>query len=709
MADEADFSGWATKAGLKCSDGRTIMPDAFAHQDTVKVPLVWQHGHNDPVNVLGHTILENRKDGVYAYAYFNDTPAAEHARGLVAHGDINSLSIWANELVERSGRVLHGIIREVSLVLSGANPGALIENVSIRHADGDEYTLGDEAIIHTGMSFELVHEASDDSDEETIADVYESMSEKQKQVLYFMLGEALKGESPKELKQSAYELEDQDQEGSDMSDELIHEDSDDETVAEVYESMSEKQKQVLHFMLGEALESGELKQSAVEYEEEEYHEEAAPLVHAATQVTKEEEMSHNIFESDTPAAAKLSHSAAQGIMADATKSGSLREAVETYALAHGIDNIDALFPDAKAIDGVPEFLQRRVEWVASFLGATRKSPFSRIKTLHADITVDEARAKGYVTGAMKKEEFFSVSKRVTVPTTIYKKQKLDRDDMIDITDFDVVTWLKGEMRLMLDEEIARAALIGDGRDVSHEDKINEGNIRPIATDHELYTTTVNINIKDDGSSAQEIIDAIIRNRKHLKGSGTPTMYTTETIIAEFLLLKDSLGRRIYADLGSLARELRVTAIVPVEVMEEEQDLVCVIVNPSDYIMGATRGGEITMFDDFDIDYNQHKYLIETRMCGALVKLKSAMCVRSVEAGDTLVAPAPASFDEAAMTVTITDTEGVVYRDGDGNTVTNGGGPYTVVVGEAFTVNAEAEAGYYFATNADDSWTFFVRS
>ena len=420
-------------------------------------------------------------------------------------------------------------------------------------------------------------------------------------------------------------------------------------------------------------------------------------------------MSHNIFESDTPAAAKLSHSAAQGIMADATKSGSLREAVETYALAHGIDNIDLLFPDAKAIDGVPEFLQRRVEWVASFLSQTRKSPFSRIKTLHADITVDEARAKGYVTGAMKKEEFFSVSKRVTVPTTVYKKQKLDRDDMIDITDFDVVTWLKSEMRLMLDEEIARAALIGDGRDVSHEDKINEGNIRPIASDHELYTTTVNVNIADANSSAQEIIDAIIRNRKHLKGSGTPTMYTTETIIAEFLLLKDSLGRRIYADLNSLARELRVTAIVPVEVMEEEADIVCVIVNPSDYIMGATRGGEVTMFDDFDIDYNQHKYLIETRLCGALVKLKSAMCVRSVEAGDTLVAPAPASFDESAMTVTITDTEGVVYRDGDGNTLTNASGPYTVVVDQAFTVNAEAEAGYYFATNADDSWTFFVRS
>ena len=670
MADEADFSGWATKAGLKCSDGRTIMPDAFAHQDTVRVPLVWQHGHNDPVNVLGHTILENRKDGVYAYAYFNDTPAAAHAKGLVEHGDINSLSIWANELVERAGRVLHGVIREVSLVLSGANPGALIENVSIRHSDGD-FTLEDEAIIHSGMALELLHSAV--AQEEPIQT---------------------------------------EPEGSDMSDEMIHAEDSDETVADVYESMSEKQKQVLHFMLGEALETaeGELAQSAMEDEDDYYYEdEAAPLAHAKTTNQKAQDMSHNIFESDTPASTKLSHAAAAGIMADATKSGSLREAVEVYALAHGIDNIDTLFPDAVAIDGVPEFLQRRVEWVTSFLGSARKSPFSRIKTLHADITVDEARAKGYVTGAMKKEEFFSVSKRVTVPTTVYKKQKLDRDDMVDITDFDVVTWLKGEMRLMLDEEIARAALIGDGRDISSEDKINEGNIRPIASDHELYTTTVNVNLGDANSSAQEIIDAIIRNRKHLKGSGTPTFFTTESIIADFLLLKDTLGRRIYSDLDSLARELRVAAIVPVEAMEEEQDLVGVIVNPNDYIMGATRGGEVTMFDDFDIDYNQHKYLIETRLCGALVKLKSALAIRTVAAGDVLVSPAPAAFDEDAMTVVITNTAGVTYRDGDDNVITNAGGPYTVTVDVPFIVNATADAGFYFASNADDSWTFFVRS
>lgn len=682
MAEEADFSGWATKAGLKCSDGRTIMPDAFAHQDTVKVPLVWQHGHNDPTNVLGHAVLENRTDGVYAYAYFNDSQKADHARSLVQHGDINSLSIWANELVEKAGRVLHGVIREVSLVLSGANPGAVIENVSIAHSDGD-FILEDEAIIYTGLD---IFDAPDDSQKE----------------------------------------------GSEMADhELAHEDdADDETVADVYESMSEKQKKVLHFMLGEALAAAEEAEEAEEVEEVEHSALADDekedtiedeyvlfdtpeelLAHAAASVTeKEEEMTHNAFESDAvQGGAALSHSDIQGIMADATKSGSLKEAVESYALSHGIDNIDVLFPDAQSIDNVPEFLKRRTEWVASFLGSTRKSPFSRLKTLYADITMDEARAKGYVTGTMKKEEFISVSKRVTTPTTIYKKQKLDRDDMIDITDFDVVTWLKGEMRLMLDEEIARAALIGDGRDVAHEDKINEQNIRPIASDHELYNTTVNVNISDANSSAQEIIDAIVRNRKHLKGSGTPTFFTTESVIADFLLLKDSLGRRIYSDLTSLARELRVAAIVPVEVMEEELDLVGVIVNPSDYVMGATRGGEVTMFDDFDIDYNQHKYLIETRMCGALIKLKSAMTVRKVAASDVLVVPNAPSFDEDNMQVTITDTAGVTYKDGDGTTINAAGSPYTVVADTPFVVQATADSGYYFANNAEDEWTFFVRS
>ncbi len=527
---EADFSGYATKAGLKCTDGRTIMPDAFKHQDTMQVPLVWQHGHSDPENVLGHTILENREDGVYAYGYFNKSTKAEHARGLIEHKDINMMSIWANDLIERAGRVLHGAIREVSLVLSGANPGALIENVTIRHSNDDETVLEDEAIIYTGL--ELMHASKDDddsddddddddNDEETVQDVYESMSEKQKNVLHYMLGEALEaaGSSDSVKQDNLGEdatVQDVYDSMSEKQMEMLHgmlgealdhasiEDDDDATVQDVYESMSEKQKQVLHYMLGEALESSDsVKQDNLGENNDNDNDNDE----------KGNFMKHNIFENDdttgkgTPVV--ISHSDLKEIVATATKNGSLKDAVEGYALAHGIENIDLMFPDAQAITDVPEWIKRRTVWVDQLLQATRKSPFSRVKTLSADLTMETARAKGYITGAFKKEEFFSVSKRVTTPTTVYKKQKLDRDDMIDITDFDVVAWLKAEMRLMLDEEMARAILIGDGRDFSSEDKINEQSIRPIAKDHELYTTTLNVNVDDADSSPNEIIDAMI--------------------------------------------------------------------------------------------------------------------------------------------------------------------------------------------------------
>lgn len=649
---EADFSGYATKAGLKCSDGRTIMPDAFKHQDNMQVPLVWQHGHNDPENVLGHAVLENRADGVYAYGFFNDTAKAKHAKSLVSHKDITMLSIWANDLIERGGKVLHGAIREVSLVLSGANPGARIESVSIRHSDGDTIELEDEAIIYTGV--ELEHSSNADDTEDN-ADA-----------------------------------------------------SGEETIQDIYDSMTEKQKAVLHFMLGEAIQAAQ--DNAASLQQDNVNSDNA-ITHQSTSTTNDQTqegttMTRNVFENTKDKEkVSLSHSDIKSIVADATKTGSLKEAVGNYALAHGITNIDILFPDATALNNVPEFLARRNEWVSNLLGAARKSPFSRIKTLHADITMDEARAKGYVTGAMKKEEFFSVSKRVTQPTTIYKKQKLDRDDMIDITDFDVVAWLKAEMRLMLDEEIARAILIGDGRDISHEDKINEGNIRPIASDHELYTTTINVNIDDSNSSVQEIIDAIVLNRKYFKGSGLPTMYTTETYIAKFLLLKDTLGRRIYKTLDELATELRVKEIVPVEVMEEQPDLVAVIVNPMDYVIGATGGGQVSMFDDFDIDYNQYKYLIETRMCGALTKMKSALVVKKVAGTLVLVVPTAPTFDPETGELTITDTTGVVYKDGSGTTLNNAGSPYTVPSGSSITVNATPAVGYYFSTSEGDSWTF----
>ena len=668
---KADFSGWATKAGLKCSDGRTIMAHAFEKQHNARVPLVWQHGHSDVKNVLGHAILENRDEGVYAYGFFNDSPEAQHAAGLVEHGDINMMSIWANQLIERSANVLHGVIREVSLVLSGANPGALIESVTIQHDDGGSTELEDEAIITTGLLLE--HTAVDDKigDEDTVEEL-------------------------------------------DEEEELMHEDEDGETVKDVYDTLSDKQKQVVHYMIGEALSGatdgeGEVKQSEEDGEShssEDIDEDHAN--HGATDTNDPEgnEMKHNVFENNGEGSEPvISHEALGTIVKTAQRSGSLRDAFEGYALEHGINDIDILFPDAQAVQNTPEFLSRRTEWVGGLLSGVRKSPFSRVKTLMADITMDEARAKGYVTGAMKKEEFFTVSKRVTTPTTIYKKQKLDRDDMIDITDFDVVAWLKAEMRVMLDEEIARAILVGDGRDISSEDKIPESNIRPIATDHELYTSKVYVNVDDASSSVQEVIDAIVLNRRHLKGSGQPTMYTTETLIAQFLLLKDTTGRRIYKNLDEVAGELRVSRIVPVEVMEEDPTLLAVIVNPTDYVAGADKGGQVSMFDDFDIDYNQNKYLIETRMSGALVKLKAAQAVWAVGASDVLVAPAEPAFDAAAGTLTITDQTGVVYTDGDDVTINAAGSPYSVASGESIVVNAAPDSGYYFASSEDDMWIY----
>lgn len=662
---EADFSGYATKAGLKCSDGRTIMSGAFRHQDQMQVPLVWQHGHADPENVLGHVILENREDGVYSYGFFNNSPKAVHAKVLLDHKDIRHLSIWANELVERAGRVLHGTIREVSLVLSGANPGAVIENVTIRHSDGDETVLDDEVIIYTDDEIEFKDEIDDES-------------------------EVTKEE---ETKEEVKELELSHADGTKNEEE--------ETLQDIYDSMNEKQKDVLHYMIGQALESagGSVQQDN--------------LGDKTDQIDQEgNDMSRNVFEKDekekTPTRASLSHADLEGIVADATRLGSLKDAVEAYALSHGIEDIDILFPDAQNLTNTPEFLSRRTEWVAKLIGATRKSPFSRIKTLSADITVEEARAKGYITGNLKREEFFGVAKRITTPTTVYKKQKLDRDDIVDITDFDVVAWLKAEMRMMLDEELARAVLIGDGRDIAAEDKINEQNIRPIASDHELYTTTIRVNIDDTNSSVAEIVDAIIMNRKYYKGSGLPTMYTTETTIARFMLLKDQVGRRIYRSLDELASELRLAEIVAVEVMEETPDILAVIVNPVDYVMGATAGGQVSLFDDFDIDYNQYKYLIETRLCGALVKLKSALVVVKTGASDVLVVPTAPTFVESTGVVTIPTVTGVVYKDGEGVTL-SGGAQAALDVDETMIVNAVPSAGYYFATSEEDSWSFTRRS
>lgn len=585
MESEAkpDFSGYATKAGLLCTDGRTITPGAFKHQDKETVPLVWQHGHSEPSNVLGYAILEHREDGIYAYGYFNETDQAQNAKTLVHHKDIKSLSIYANQLTEKAKQVLHGFIREVSLVLSGANPGALIDNITLAHSDGDMVTLEDEAIIYTGLELNHAGGSSTDSTDST---------------------DNGSGNGP--------------------------------TVQEVYDSMTPEQQDVVHYMVGAALETHgqDLKQSSDSDDNEESESE---LIHDS----EDEEgrrMSRNVFEEQSGGKKEeeehsLTHDDVKEIVAEAQRGGSLKEAVEAYALKHGIENIDILFPDARSVTSTPEFDSRRVEWVSAVINGTKHSPFSRIKSIVADITFDEARAKGYIKGSLKKEEFFGVSKRVTTPTTVYKKQQLDRDDIIDITDFDVVTWLKAEMRLMLDEELARAVLIGDGRPVADDDKIKDpagtpegSGIRSIFNDHELYVSRVEI---DAAGTPTDIADAIVGALGQYKGSGSPTFYTTLPMLTSLLLARDTQGHRLWKTPAELASELGVSAIVTVEVMESEPNLIGIIVNLSDYTVGADKGGEVNFFDDFDIDYNQYKYLLETRVSGALTKIRSAVVVSKV--------------------------------------------------------------------------------
>jgi len=690
--DDFDCSGYATRNDRLCTDGRTILADAFKHQDGMKIPLLYQHGHNSPDNVLGHAILENRVDGVYAYLRFNSTEAGKKAKIQVEHGDLTSLSIYANELIERAKNVVHGKIRELSLVIAGANPGAFIDNVVLQHADGEETILTDEIFIYMGEPLTLSHSSTEgvtvspvaNQAEPTINDVFETMNEEQKKTAYFMLGEALQhGNDTDEV----------------SSDVVEHADGE-KTVKDIFDSMSEEQQNVVYFMIGEALNSDapatDLKQS------DEDSNSSSTLQHDQEGTTV-----HNLFENtktDSKAGPVLSHSAIKEMMSSAVKLGSVREAVDAYVIQHGIEDIDILFPDARAIASTPEFIKRRTEWVAEVMGGTNHTPFSRIKSLTADITLEDARAKGYIKGNFKKEEFFKVSKRTTGPQTIYKKQKLDRDDVLDIVDFDVVAWLKGEMRLMLEEEIARAILMGDGRSNADEDKINELNIRPIASDDELYQTTVYVNIDDSDSSAEEIIDALTLHRRHYRGSGNPVFFTSETVLSKMLMIKDGMKRRVYASVQDLCVALRVSKIVPVEVMEEAGDLLGIMVNLQDYTVGADKGGNVAMFEDFDIDYNQQKYLIETRCSCALTKPKSAIIVRKVASNAVLVAPVAPTF--ADNDVTVATTTGVVYKNKLTGTTLTTAGPVTLGVDETLSVIAVPASGaYFFASNADDEWAF----
>lgn len=665
-AGAADFSGYATKAGLKCADGRTIMPDAFKDMDGKQVPLVWQHGHNNVKNVLGHVKLEARKDGLYAYGYFNGTDDAKYAKELVKHDDINRLSIWANELVERAKQVFHGVVREVSLVMSGANPGATIDYVNIQHADGTELELEDEVIIHTGLVFDEVNFEDDDEGLEhaTAQEVYDSLTEEQQELVHYMVGVAAQAAGNQAEHSAGLKAGEKKEDGKPGEGELSHQEGTTPVSKNLFENQGEKK-----------VETYELK-----------------------------------------------HSDLEEIFATAGRPGhTLKTATEEFVIKHGITNIDVLFPEAKTLTSTPEFDKRRTEWVAGVLGATRKSPFSRVKSIVADITMDQARALGYITGNFKKEEWFGVTKRTTGPTTVYKKQKLDRDDIVDITDFDVVSFMKGEMRLMLDEELATAILIGDGRPVDdpanpsepNPDKIKDpagassgDGIRSILADHELYTTTAYVNIADSNSSYYEVFEALLRQRNKWKGTGRPTLYTTNKHVVEFLLTKDAQNRRYWMNKEELASALNVEAIVEVETLERVSDLLGILVNLQDYNVGTDRGGEVSLFDDFDIDYNQYKYLMETRMSGALVKIKSALVIRTVASTKALVDPITApTMDPATFVVTIPTQTGVTYKNADTSATLSAGAQAALTAGQTLNVIAVADSTHYFATNADDEWSF----
>ena len=596
-----DFSGYATKNNVRCADGRVIMPGAFKEQDHAVVPMVWQHDHMTPDNVLGHALLENRADGVYTYGFFNNTPSALNAKECVKNGDVKALSIYANKLKHRGSEVMHGVIREVSLVLAGANPGAYIDTVMVHSDDDDDtedayikFVEPDNVLFHSDEEPEPVEEKTDEP-EDALAHA-EGNDEK-------------KEDSMPATQPSAS--------GSEK------------TVKDVIDTMNEEQKNVLYALVGMAAGEGD----------------------------EEDDVKHNVFEGDDNMNALAHAEDFAEILRDAKRYGSLKESalqhgyddislddVLQHDATYGIEQIDYLFPDYKNVTNVPGFVSRDMSWVSKVMGAVSHTPFARIKTVFADITEDEARAKGYIKGKQKKEEVFTLLKRTTDPQTVYKKQKLDRDDVIDITDFDVVAWLKGEMRMMLDEELARAFLIGDGRGSAAEDKIQEAHIRPIWTDDDFYTIKADVEVEStatDDDIAKAVIRAAIKARIDYKGSGNPTFYTTEEMLTNMLLLTDNEGRDLYDSVDKLAKKLRVKEIVTVEVMEGQTrtptsgtlsgktlTLRGIVVNLADYNVGADKGGSINLFDDFDIDYNQMKYLIETRCSGALIKPYSAIAVET---------------------------------------------------------------------------------
>jgi len=660
-----DFGGYATKANLKCSDGRTITPEAFKHMDGQQVPLVWQHVHDRVENILGHARLQARDNGIYAYCFFNDTKEGQNAKSLVTHKDVDSLSIFANNLVEKNKNVLHGNIREVSLVLSGANPGARIDYIRIAHSDDpDDVTVStEEAIISFGAKLEHSDDVDDQLEHKTYQDVFDTLNEEQQGLVEVLISKALKQGAKVEHSATG-----------DDKHRIIDSDTDSDDTADDTTSKSGDED----------------------------------LAH------KEGTMARNVFENndnnqpkpkpgEVTTGGTLTHSQITTIFEDAKKLGSFKEAVLTHAEDYGITNIEMLFPDAQAIDNKPEWITRRMEWVEGVINGTRKLPWSRIKSMSADLTHEEARAKGYIKANLKKEQFFTISKRETLPKTIYKKQKLDRDDIIDITDFDVVAWLWVEMYFMLREEVARAILVSDGREVDDEDKIDETKIRPIAFDDPFYTDVITVPANVGPS---DLVEAVLRGRNNYKGT-SPKAYMTNAVMTDMLLEKDKMGRRLYRTKAELAAELQVSEIVEVPVMEGVQrdgaEVLMIIVNLGDYAVGSTKGGEITKFDDFDIDYNQWKYLIEGRMSGALQWHKRAQVV--LRGAGTLATPSVPTFVSSTGVITIPTVTGVVYKDAATGDTLTAGAQAALDPGETFEVEAVPATGYYFPHNFDADWQF----
>lgn len=694
---EADFSGWATKNNIRCSDGRTIMDGAFAHQDKMKVPLVWQHQHDEPINTLGYAILEHRDQGIYTYGFFNDSDYGKHAKTLVKHGDIESLSIYANNLTQKGKNVMHGDIKEVSLVLSGANPGAVIDNPNIVHGDSMEPVI-DEAVIYTGLSLEhsdfnaeelaIGQEAEEEQTADLdIPEVLESLNDDQREVFHHMISEALVHANKTGGTTT-------------VADTATKEktDSSDKSIAEIFDTLSDEQKQAVYYMIGAAVDDegdGTAKHSDLDTDE--------LIGQVSENIIKHMEeqgmgtTTRNVFEQNEKKDEKrsLSHAELKTIIDDTAKfGGSFKDSFMAHAAEYGIENIDVLFPDAQAASNNPELIARRTEWVQNVINGTKHSPFARVKSLAADLTAEEARAKGYVKGNLKKDEIVKMLKRVTTPTTIYKKQKLDRDDIIDITDLDVVAWLKTEMRAMLDEELARAVLVGDGRESDDEDAIDQDHIRPIAYDVDMYSHSITI---ANDLTGDTIVEAILRARRFYRGTGIPTLYTTDGVLTDLILQKDKVGRRLYATEQELAAALRVDSIVVVEAMEDNPDLVAIIVNLADYTLGADRGGDVSLFDDFDIDYNQFKYLIETRVSGALTKPKSALVIKRTVG--ISVTPTSPSYNGTTHKITIPTTAGVIYSI-EGTDQTG-----DVTINETSEVEARPAQGYSFPPNTNRTWTF----